>query len=101
VEVRGGHVMTARSLLIRGPHHAEPPEAHLKIVPVGKRTAFEVPEKVVPWRTGIRRTRRSPLLGHALAPDGEGHIHDGGGEARALLSRCRLGGSDPRGVGRG
>ena len=34
--------MTARSLLIRGPHHAEPPEAHLKTVPVGKRTAFEV-----------------------------------------------------------
>ena len=34
--------MTARSLLIRGPHHAEPPEAHLKTVPVGKRTAFEL-----------------------------------------------------------
>src|SRR6516162_9685348 len=51
--------MTARSLLIRGPSPAEPPEAQRKTVPVGKRTASEVPEKVVPRRTGIRRTRRS------------------------------------------
>ena len=70
VEVRGGHVMTARSLLIRGPHHAEPPEAHLKTVPVGKRTAFEVPEKVVPRRTGIRPLSAAPTGRLALAPVG-------------------------------
>jgi hypothetical protein len=51
--------MTARSLLTRGPFDAEPLEAHFQTVPVGKRTAVEVPEKVVPRRTGIRRTRRS------------------------------------------
>jgi hypothetical protein len=34
--------MTARSLLTRGPTVPEPPEAHPKTVPVGKRTAVEV-----------------------------------------------------------
>src|SRR6516162_7923146 len=48
--------MTARSLLIRGPSPAEPPEAQRKTVPVGNRTAWEVQEKVVPRRTGIRPT---------------------------------------------
>ena len=49
----------ARSLPTRGPYSAEPPEAHCQTVPVGKRTALEDPEKVVPRRTGIRRPRRS------------------------------------------
>jgi hypothetical protein len=51
--------MVARSLLTRGPPSAEPPEAHAKSVPVGKRTAPEVQEKVAPRRAGIRRTGRS------------------------------------------
>src|SRR6516165_10360236 len=51
--------MTARSLLTRGPSLAEPPEAQPETVPVGKRTALEDPEKVVPRRTGIRPPRRS------------------------------------------
>ena len=51
--------MAARSLLTRGPPSAEPPEAHAKSVPVGKRTVLEVQEKVAPWRAGIRRTSRS------------------------------------------
>src|SRR6516165_4269520 len=37
-----------RSHDIRGPPRAEPPEAHAKSVPVGKRTAPEVQEKVAP-----------------------------------------------------
>ena len=51
--------MAARGLLTRGPPSAEPPEAHAKSVPVGKRTALEVQEKVAPRRAGIRRTGRS------------------------------------------
>jgi hypothetical protein len=51
--------MAARGLLTRGPPRAEPPEAHAKSVPVGKRTALEVQEKVAPRRAGIRRTCRS------------------------------------------
>ena len=88
----GGHVMAARSLLTRGPYGAEPPEAHLKTVPVGKRTALEAQEKVVPRRTGIRRTRRSAP--RSLAGQKEEGAH-------ALLSRRRLGGSDPCGLGGG
>ena len=51
--------MAARGLLTRGPPSAEPPEAHAKSVPVGKRTALKVQEKVAPERAGIRRTSRS------------------------------------------
>ena len=51
--------MAARGLLTRGPPSAEPPEAHAKSVPVGKRTALKVQEKVAPARAGIRRTSRS------------------------------------------
>src|SRR5262245_26019512 len=51
--------VVVRSLLTRGPPSAEPPEAHAKSVPVGKRTALEVQEKVAPARAGIRRTSRS------------------------------------------
>jgi hypothetical protein len=56
--------MTARSLLTRGPCCAEPSEAHAETVPVGKRTAPEVQEKVAPRRAGIRPTSPFTLLGH-------------------------------------
>lgn len=56
--------MTARSLLTRGPCCAEPSEAHAETVPVGKRTALEVQEKVAPQRAGIRPTSPFTLLGH-------------------------------------
>ena len=55
--------MTARSLPTRGPFPAEPPEAPQQTVPVGKRTAAEVQEKVAPRRAGIRLTSPFPLLG--------------------------------------
>src|SRR5512138_131169 len=45
---RRGRGPTASSLLTRGPCCAEPPEAHAETVPVGKRTAPEVQEKVAP-----------------------------------------------------
>lgn len=54
--------MTAWSLLARGPFPAEPPEAPQQTVPVGKRTAPEVQEKVAPRRAGIRLTSPFPLL---------------------------------------
>ncbi len=54
--------MTAWSLLTRGPFPAEPPEAPQQTVPVGKRTAREVQEKVAPRRAGIRQTSPFPLL---------------------------------------
>src|SRR2546427_8890180 len=54
---------TARSLLNRGPCCAEPPEAYAETVPVGKRTAPQVQEKVAPRRAGIRPTWPFPLLG--------------------------------------
>src|SRR5260370_799511 len=47
----------------RGPCCAEPAEAHAETVPVGKRTAPEVQEKVAPWRAGIRPTSPFPLRG--------------------------------------
>jgi hypothetical protein len=56
--------MTAGSLLTRGPCCAEPSEAHAETVPVGKRTAREVQEKVAPRRAGIRLTSPFTLLGH-------------------------------------
>jgi hypothetical protein len=55
--------MTAWSLLTRGPFPAEPPEAPQQTVPVGKRTAPEVQEKVAPRRAGIRLTSPFLLLG--------------------------------------
>jgi hypothetical protein len=55
--------MTAWSLLTRGPFPAEPPEAPQQTVPVGKRTAPEVQEKVAPRKAGIRLTSPFPLLG--------------------------------------
>ena len=69
--------MTARSLLTRGPCSTQPPEAWKQTVPVGKRTAVEVPEKVVPRRTGIRPTRRS--CSAAATPE------EGGGRMRYYL----------------
>jgi|SRR6516164_1273706 len=66
--------MTARSLPTRRPYSPEPTEAHLKTVPVGKRTAFEVPEKVIPRRTGIRRTPPFPLRGRSPGPEGGGPV---------------------------
>src|SRR4029453_6078899 len=51
--------MTARRLPTRGPNALEPPEAQPQTVPVGKRTALKVQEKVPPRRAGIRATCRS------------------------------------------
>jgi len=51
--------MAARRLLTRGPNPLEPPEAQPQTVPVGKRTALKVQEKVAPRRAGIRATCRS------------------------------------------
>src|SRR3989442_2733664 len=51
--------MEARRLLTRGPNSLEPPEAQPQTVPVGKRTALKVQEKVAPRRAGIRPTCRS------------------------------------------
>src|SRR5215204_4907807 len=48
-----------QSLSARGPDGSEPSEAQRQTVPVGKRTALEAREKVVPWRTGIRAAGRS------------------------------------------
>src|SRR5215471_14337200 len=74
----------ARSLPTRGPYSAEPPEAYCQTVPVGKRTALEDPEKVVPRRTGIRPPRRSrSWVPHR--PEGEGHIPEGGGPVHYYL----------------
>ena len=49
----------SQSLRIRGPGGSEPPEAPRQTVPIRKRTAREVQEKVVPRRTRIRATGRS------------------------------------------
>lgn len=51
--------MAARRLLTRGPNPTEPPEAQPQTVPVGKRTALKVQEKVAPRRAGMRATCRS------------------------------------------
>ena len=73
--------MAARRLLTRGPNPLEPPEAQPQTVPVGKRTALKVQEKVAPpegrYKGEVRRRRTS-----------------------ALLPRSRLGGSDACGLGR-
>ncbi len=63
IRERDGRSITAWSLLTRGPFPAEPPEAPQQTVPVGKRTAPEVQEKVAPRRAGIRLTSPFPLLG--------------------------------------
>ncbi len=55
--------MAARSLLTRGPPSAEPSEAYAKSVPVGKRTARKVQEKVAPRRA---RTHGVRALLHRL-----------------------------------
>src|SRR5215470_12180442 len=76
---RGGPSTTATSLLTRGPCCAEPPEAHAETVPVGKRTAPEVQEKVAPPRAGIRRTLPFPLRGRECG------VPEGGGRVRYCL----------------
>src|SRR5712692_8901663 len=63
--------MTAWSLLTRGPFPAEPPEAPQQTVPVGKRTAPEVQEKVAPRRAGIRLTSPFPLRGRECKAEKE------------------------------
>src|SRR4029453_3035098 len=64
--------MTARRLLTRGPNALEPPEAQPQTVPVGKRTALKVQEKVAPRRAGIRATCRScSAATHAKSEGGE------------------------------
>jgi hypothetical protein len=83
--------MTARSLLTRGPCCAEPSEAHAETVPVGKRTAAEVQEKVAPLRAGIRPTSPFTLLG----PEGTAAQEE---DKCAITSEW--GGSDPRRLGR-
>jgi len=56
--------MTARSLLTRGPCCAEPSEAHAETVPVGKRTAREVQEKVAPPEGRYKANLAVTLRGH-------------------------------------
>jgi Transposase len=64
--------MAARRLLTRGPNPLEPPEAQPQTVPVGKRTALKVQEKVAPRRAGIRATCRScSAAAHAKSEGGE------------------------------
>src|ERR1700730_578844 len=55
----GERMVGTQSLSTRGPGGSEPPEASRQTVPVGKRTALEAQEKVVPRRTGIRAAGRS------------------------------------------
>ena len=86
--------MKARRLLTRGPNPLEPPEAQPQTVPVGKRTALKVQEKVAPRRAGIRATCRScSAATHAKS--------EGGEPVRERLPRSRLGGSDACRVGHG
>src|SRR5206468_3177185 len=51
-----------------------PPEAHPQSVPVGKRTALKVPEKVGPRRAGIRATCRSRSAAASAVPEGGGPV---------------------------
>ena len=62
----------AGSLLTRGPGSPEPPEACEQTVPVSKRTARKVREKVAPRRAGIRATCRS--RSSAMTPKGGGQV---------------------------
>src|SRR3989454_11182174 len=60
--------------LTRGPKRSEPPEAHPQSVPVGKRTALKVQEKVAPRRAGIRATCRSRSAAASAVPEGGGPV---------------------------
>src|SRR5438094_5738767 len=66
--------MAARRLLTRGPNPLEPPEAQPQTVPVGKRTALKVQEKVAPRRAGIRATCRSRSAAASAVPEGGGPV---------------------------
>src|SRR3989442_4072688 len=66
--------MAAKGLLTRGPKRSEPPEAHPQSVPVGKRTALKVQEKVAPRRAGIRATCRSRSAAAGAVPEGGGPV---------------------------
>src|SRR5438094_8861030 len=66
--------MTARRLLTRGPNPLEPPEAQPQSVPVGKRTALKVQEKVAPRRAGIRATCRSRSAAASGVLEGGGPV---------------------------
>src|SRR5437879_6711743 len=66
--------MTARRLLTRGPNPLEPPEAQPQTVPVGKRTALKVQEKVAPRRAGIRATCRSCSTAARATRQGGGRV---------------------------
>src|SRR3989449_621517 len=66
--------MAAKGLLTRGPKRSEPPEAHPQSVPVGKRTALKVQEKVAPRRAGIRATCRSRSAAASAVPKGGGPV---------------------------
>src|SRR5262245_37389573 len=66
--------MTARRLLTRGPNPTEPPEAQPQTVPVGKRTALKVQEKVSPRRAGIRATCRSRSTAARATRQGGGSV---------------------------
>jgi len=66
--------MTARRLLTRGPNPLEPPEAQPQTVPVGKRTALKVQEKVAPRRAGIRATCRSCSTAARATRQGGGSV---------------------------
>src|SRR5206468_9884284 len=50
------------------------PEAHPQSVPVGKRTALKVQEKVAPRRAGIRATCRSRSAAASAVPEAGGPV---------------------------
>jgi len=67
--------MTAWSLLTRGPFPAEPPEAPQQTVPVGKRTAPEVQEKVAPSEGRYKANLAVPAPRHGgPGPEGGGRV---------------------------
>ena len=84
--------MAARRLLTRGPNPLEPPEAQPQTVPVGKRTALKVQEKVAPPEGRYKGNLPFLLRGRACEVRRR--------RTSALLPRSRLGGSDACGLGR-
>jgi hypothetical protein len=83
--------MTAKGLLTRGPCCAQPPEAHAETVPVGKRAAPEVQEKVAPRRAGIRRTGPFPARGRECKDQEEGDKCATTSESIGQIKRMRFG----------
>src|SRR6516162_3225411 len=79
MEARGGHVMTARSLLIRGPHHAEPPGGSPEDCPGRQENGIRGSRESGPPEDRYKANPPFTAPGSRPGPDGEEHIHDGGG----------------------